>query len=101
MAFDRSQSRFLRWQLEVAKGGRRAFVYGVFAALVLISTALWVCTQRDVVVTSVLHPWTPFQAPLNLNAKFSTTVTNNDNVLESEDFFHNTGRIPYQDDTFD
>ncbi|KAG3022652.1 hypothetical protein PC121_g5395 [Phytophthora cactorum] len=84
--------RFLRWQLEVAKGGRRAFVYGVFAALVLISTALWVCTQRDVVVTSVLHPWTPFQAPLNLNAKFSTTVTNNDNVLESEDFFAQYGK---------
>ncbi|ETM46709.1 hypothetical protein L914_08443 [Phytophthora nicotianae] len=83
--------RFLRWQLDVAKGGRKAFTYAVFAVLVLISTLLWVLTQRDAVVSSVLHPSTPFQGPLNVNVKYATTMTNNDDVLKSEDTFPQYG----------
>ncbi|ETK86889.1 hypothetical protein F441_08705 [Phytophthora nicotianae CJ01A1] len=83
--------RFLRWQLDVAKGGRKAFTYAVFAVLVLISTLLWALTQRDAVVSSVLHPSTPFQGPLNVNVKYATTMTNNDDVLKSEDTFPQYG----------
>ncbi|ETN09004.1 hypothetical protein PPTG_11071 [Phytophthora nicotianae INRA-310] len=83
--------RFLRWQLDVAKGGRKAFTYAVFAVLVLISTLLWVLTQRDAVGSSVLHPSTPFQGPLNVNVKYATTMTNNDDVLKSEDTFPQYG----------
>ncbi|KAF4033663.1 hypothetical protein GN244_ATG14371 [Phytophthora infestans] len=89
--FEALSRRFLRWQLEVAKGGRRGLVCGIFAVLVLVSTALWVLSRRDSAVTSVLHPSTPFQALLNANVKFATTVTKNINVVESEDIFPQYG----------
>lgn len=52
-----------------------------FAVLALLVTLGWLCCRRQVVlVTSVLHPSTPFQAPLNTQVKFSIAVTRDDSV---------------------
>lgn len=83
--------RFLRWQLALMNGSRRPSVHEGFAALALILTLVVLYSQREAVITSSLHPVTPFQAPLNEQVKFSSVLTENASVSVRDDTFPQYG----------
>ncbi|OWZ04363.1 hypothetical protein PHMEG_00023747 [Phytophthora megakarya] len=82
---------FIRWQFDVAKGDRRALLRGIVALVAVIVTVALCCRQREVQVTSVLHPSTPFQSPLTSQIKFFSTETSDDTVATREDTFPQYG----------
>ncbi|RLN86206.1 hypothetical protein BBJ28_00024839 [Nothophytophthora sp. Chile5] len=72
--------RFQRWQLRVARGDRLALAQGLLPVLLLGLFVWGLLGLRKPPATSVLHPKTPFLAPLNAGVAFSSVAAANGSI---------------------